>query len=206
MRDFPYYQQPNGSRDCGTACLCMVYTYFGIDHNFDDIHRSISWFRSCRNNKMVLDALSHGLNTVCVSCNSLENTIHFCFEHKLEVIVLTHPNINSNEGHFRVVADIDKYSAFLHDPNKGSRNGRYVRVRFQKLKELARTYGKNDEILASNTLIILGKKDNNNVSVSLLSSTDTSLAFPIFNDLLPFCDYILDPYIDDWIQADTINV
>ena len=200
MGRIPFYPQWKNSRMCGAACLKMLYEYFGIQGDMYQIYRNVSngSDTDCMSAKMIIGALNRGLIACCVSCHSLHETIPFCLDHKIEVITLSHQNKRQPYGHFWVVTGIEGNRLLLNDPQKQTA-GENVKERFETLEEASLNKRIRDSLGAKNTLILIGHPRDGHVIFNV--TPESGKNFPVFMDVVPFCENVLNPVIDRWIPA-----
>lgn len=197
MRVLPFYQQPEGTRACGAACLCMVYKQLGLDCDLMEIFRDVAEpfgpELSCRCNKMILNALSHGLIAYCVSCNDLKHAIQTFLDFGYEVIALIHPRDTSLAGHFITVSYMDGDKIYFNDPEKRKSAGLNSSMRSLIFARRAKNLGREDEITTSNTLLLFRKGPPPDMDLD-----PNAKLFPIDRRIAGEISWILDPYSDKW--------
>lgn len=198
MRTLPYHQQPIKSRQCGAACLCMLYDYFGIPSDQNEIFADISINNSCRCNLMVQNITKHGLIASCISCKSLEHDIPFLLREGLEIILLHHSSPSSIAGHFSLVSYTEGDKIFVNDPRVGAADGINRRYYFKSLSRLTKWAGPSDEMGASNTMIVVSSP---NGPAKISAAMVHNERFWLFPSTLEVANLILLPSSDEWTSV-----
>ena len=122
----PYERQTDAgsNRDCGAACLSMVYRSLGKKVEQAEIWPAIAkqnHFGSIASTThlMAKDALNRGFSAVAFqACHPLQ-ALRLCCEAGVRTILnhrLTH---DSPQGHYTVLVDVDLRDVVLHDPLYG---------------------------------------------------------------------------------------
>lgn len=111
-------------RDCGAACLSVVYKSFGKNVPQADI-----WPMIARRNRfgsmastthlMALHALDQGLSAVIVQARHPLQVLRRCREAGIRAILNHRPQLDAANGHYTVMADIDDRSVLILDPSLG---------------------------------------------------------------------------------------
>jgi hypothetical protein len=122
----PYEKQsdPQTLRDCGAACLSMVYKSFGVD-----ISPSQIWPLVAKPNRfgsvastthlMALHALKQGLSAIAIQARHPIQVLRLCQENGIRAILNHRPHPGAVNGHFTVLLDIDDKYVVLNDPALG---------------------------------------------------------------------------------------
>ena len=119
----PYERQsdPRTNRDCGAACLSMVYRSFG-----KDVARAQIWQAVGKQNRfgslastthlMAQDALRRGFAAVAIQTRHPLQALKLCRESGIRAILNHRLKNDAPTGHYSVLVDIDDRSVVLHDP------------------------------------------------------------------------------------------
>jgi hypothetical protein len=122
----PFERQSDapGVRDCGAACLSMVYGSFGKPAPRAEIWPNISGRNragsvSSLTHRMVSDAIGRGFAALAVQARHPLQVLKSCHDSGVRTILnhrLTH---DSGVGHYTVLAGLDQSTVLLHDPFYG---------------------------------------------------------------------------------------
>jgi hypothetical protein len=145
----PYEKQSDAqtNRDCGAACLSMVYRSLG-----QEVAQAEIWPAIAKENRfgsiastthlMAKDALSRGFAAVAFQARYPLQTLRVCRESDTRAILNHRLNPDSPTGHYTVLVDIDEKDVVLHDPFYGPSR----RVPHAELLELWQPRFPNSEI------------------------------------------------------------
>ena len=148
----PYEKQSDAqtNRDCGAACLSMVYKSFG-----KDIPQSEIWPLIAKQNRfgsvastthlMALHAIGQGLHAVVIQARHPVQVLRLCREAGVRAILNQRPHAGVSTGHYTVLVDVDQTSVVLHDPSLGSSR----RMSYADLVQLWQPQWANSEILGN---------------------------------------------------------
>lgn len=111
-------------RDCGAACLRMVYGSFGKDVAQAEIWEAIAGPNragtiSSTTYRMTKDALARGLHAIAFQARHPLQALRLCRDSGARVILNQRPTAESSGGHYSVMVDIDDQEIVLHDPFYG---------------------------------------------------------------------------------------
>ena len=198
IRDYPYVHQakPNS---CGAACLLMVYKYFGLNELTEqEVFSSVvgsnsagSFFPHCRTYRMVADAISRGFAATGFFSIATKDTILFCRDAKIELILLVRLR-NTGCGHFGVVSNATNGQIYLLDPNATIKP---IHIPFNQLDDRMATTGlRDDEIKISGTMVAIARHDD--VTTSEVLCPGCKCLVPVIDKLLDFNEQIVCPYCD----------
>jgi len=119
----PYERQsdPRTNRDCGAACLSMVYRCFGKDVAPAQIWPAIGKQNpfgsfASTTHLMAQDALRRGFAAVAVQTRHPLQALKLCRDSGIRVILNHRLKSDVPTGHYSVLVDIDDRSVVLHDP------------------------------------------------------------------------------------------
>ena len=122
----PYERQTGtqANRDCGAACLSMVYRSLGKKSSQDEIWPAIAKqnrFGSIASTThlMTMDALSRGFAAVAFQARDPLQALRLCCESGTRAILNHRLDPGSAAGHYTVLVNIDHRSVVLHDPFHG---------------------------------------------------------------------------------------
>lgn len=153
----PYERQadPQTSRMCGAACLCMVYRSFGKEVPQSEIWPAISKVNQLGNlasttHLMAQDALNRGLAAVAIQARHPLQALRLCHENGIRAILNHRLQANSAAGHYTVMVDLDSNHVVLHDPSLGPSR----RISQAELLALWQPHFSNSEIIG-NVLIAI---------------------------------------------------
>ncbi len=122
----PYESQsdPQTRRDCGAACLSMVYRSLG-----KEVAPAEIWPAIAKENRygsiastthlMAKDALSRGFAAVAFQASHPLEALRLCCESGARAILNHRPAPDSPAGHYTVLVDVDARDVVLHDPFYG---------------------------------------------------------------------------------------
>ena len=122
----PYDRQTDTQtrRDCGAACLSMVYRSLGKEVTTAEI-----WPKIAKKNNfgsiastthlMVKDAMSRDLAAVAFVTRHPLQTLRHCCESGTRAILNHRQTADSPAGHYTVLVDVDARDVVLHDPMSG---------------------------------------------------------------------------------------
>ena len=115
---------PQGARDCGAACLSMVYRSLGKDVTPAEIWPRIAKENHLRSlasttHLMVQDALNRGFAAVAFQARDPLLSLRRCHEAGIHAILNYRLRPDVPTGHYGVLAGIDSKNVVLHDPSFG---------------------------------------------------------------------------------------
>ena len=121
---FESQSDPQNRRDCGAACLSMVYRSFGKTVTPVEIWPAIAKENrfgsiSSTTHLMAKDALSRGFAAVAFQASSPLQALRLCNEPGIRAILNHRPQSDATNGHYTVMADIDDRSVLILDPSLG---------------------------------------------------------------------------------------
>ena len=144
---FELQSDPQARRDCGAACLRMVYSSFG-----QDIPQAEIWPLIAKENRfgsvastthlMAKDALSRGFDAVVFQARHPLQALRLCGEPGTRAILNHRPTHESPTGHYSVLVEMNDQDVVLHDPFYGPSR----RVPHADLLELWKPLPPNSEI------------------------------------------------------------
>ena len=148
--DVPYVKQSDAgdARNCGAACLSMVYRSFGVEMPAEEIWPSIakvnaSGSLASTTHLMTQHALGQGLTAVAIQARHPIHALRLCREAGLRAILNHRAHANSPAGHYSVFVDIDSRTVTLHDPSIGPAR----RMSHNELLDLWQPRFRNSEIV-----------------------------------------------------------
>ena len=122
----PYERQSDSQtdRNCGAACLRMVYRSLGKDVPLAQIWPAVrkqnqSGSFSSTTHLMVRDALSRGFAAVAIQARHPLQVLRLCRDSGFRAILNHRPKNDATAGHYSVLVDIDEKNVVLHDPLYG---------------------------------------------------------------------------------------
>jgi hypothetical protein len=144
---FEAQPDPQARRDCGAACLRMVYGSFGKDIPQAEIWEAIAAPNragtiSSTTYRMTKDALTRGFSAIAFQARHPLQALRLCRDGGARVILNQRPTAESSDGHYSVMVDIGEEEIVLHDPFFGPSR----RVPAADLLELWRPAPVNSEI------------------------------------------------------------
>lgn len=118
IRRVPYFKQ-RASYTCGPASIKMVFRFFGLKLNDEELVRSLKATKSNGTRHMALINLARKKGFYCfVHENSSLNTIKHFVDIDLPVII-NYIEPSEDEGHYAVVTGYKKGRLIIHDPWNG---------------------------------------------------------------------------------------
>ena len=153
----PYEKQSEEQtrRDCGAACLSMVYRSFG-----KAIPQDAIWPLIAKQNRfgsiastthlMALHAIGQGLSAVAFQARHPLQVLRLCCDAGILAILNQRPRAEVSTGHYTVLADLDDKYVVLHDPALGQSR----RMPHAELMQLWQPQSSPSEILG-NVLIAI---------------------------------------------------
>jgi len=203
-RELPHTQQTPNSKECGAACLSMLFKEYGIDvrlkkiwenvkgHNPNQVRRGRE---HCRLNRMLLYAEENGFHAVGVSANNLAALLSICKEKRLEVILL-HKETPRKEGHFSLFSDLEGDSVFVNNPLYTARQGKNKRVFINNLELLMA--GDRFDITRDNTVLVFATtKSDAVISQAVCASCNRKIT--LIEEIHSLISAIVCPHEDSWI-------
>ncbi|HEV2446627.1 MAG TPA: cysteine peptidase family C39 domain-containing protein [Candidatus Sulfopaludibacter sp.] len=121
---FEAQSDPQARRDCGAACLSMVYRSFGKQVPRDEIWAAIarpnrSGSVASTTHLMVRDALARGFAAVAIQARHPLQALRLCCDSGVRAILNLRLAHDSADGHYTVLVDMDDRDVILHDPFRG---------------------------------------------------------------------------------------
>lgn len=121
---FEAQPDPQARRDCGAACLRMVYGSFGKDIPQEEIWQAIASPNragtvSSTTYRMTKDALARGFHAVAFQARHPLQALRLARDCGARVILNQRPTAASSGGHYSVLVDIGEQEIVLHDPFYG---------------------------------------------------------------------------------------
>jgi hypothetical protein len=152
---FESQSDPQNRRDCGAACLSMVYRSLGKEVAPAEIWPAIAKENTygsiaSTTHLMAKDALSRGFSAVAFQASHPLEALRHCRESGTRAILNHRPTSDSPAGHYSVLVDVDARDVVLHDPFYGPAR----RMPHAELLELWRPLPRISEI-AGYTLIAI---------------------------------------------------
>lgn len=145
----PYESQTDTqtNRDCGAACLSMVYRSFGKEVSREELWLAIAELNrfgsvSSTTHLMVREALTRGFAAVAVQARYPLQALRVCRDAGIRAILNHRFSPESPAGHYTVLVDIDENSVVVHDPFFGPSR----RLSHAELLELWQPFFSNSEI------------------------------------------------------------
>lgn len=144
---FEAQPDPQARRDCGAACLRMVYRSFGKDIPQAEIWEAIAGPDpagriSSTTYRMTKDALTRGFHAIAFQARHPLQALRLCRDCDARVILNHRPTAESSSGHYSVMVDLGDQEIVVHDPFFGPSR----RVPSAELLELWRPAAMNSEI------------------------------------------------------------
>lgn len=144
---FESQSDPQIRRDCGAACLSMVYRSFGKTVTPAEIWPAIAQENrfgivSSTTHLMAKDALDRGFSAVAFQASSPLQALRLCNESGIRAIPNHRPSADSPAGHYTVLVDVEARDVVLHDPFYGPSR----RIPHAELMELWHPSFANSEI------------------------------------------------------------
>lgn len=121
---FESQSDPETRRDCGAACLSMVYRSFGKQVPPSEIWPGIAKPNrfgsvSSTTHLMAQDALNRGLAAVAIQARHPLQALRLCREFGIRAILNHRIRRDAPTGHYTVLADLDGKDVVLRDPFTG---------------------------------------------------------------------------------------
>jgi hypothetical protein len=112
------------SRQCGAACLSLIYKSFGKEIPQPEIWPQIAkpnrfGVMSSTTHLMALHALGRGLNAVAIQARHPIQVLRLCQEHRIRAILNQRSREDVSTGHYTLLVDVDDKSVVLKDPALG---------------------------------------------------------------------------------------
>lgn len=204
LRVLPHFRQSDKKRNCGAACMAMLFKHYGMHGKMSDITDKISQTLpsgslSCRNYLMIQYALQKGLNCSVVSAKDPRTFIPFCLESGIELFISYHANLPEDAGHFVLVSSASPDGVFFNDPQQNPPAGINVYMPYDDLLTRMKYLGPDDEITRDNVMVLFAKQS---APVSVLTVKTNGHEFPIFENTLDKIHAFVDPYVNDWLSVE----
>lgn len=121
---FERQSDPQTRRDCGAACLSMVYGSFGRNVPPIEIWPAISKPNhfgavSSTTHLMAQDALNRGFCAVAIQARHPLQALRVCRDSAIRAILNLRPTDDSPAGHYAVLVEVEDHHVVLHDPFYG---------------------------------------------------------------------------------------
>lgn len=206
LRVLPHFRQSDKKRNCGAACMAMLFKHYGMRGKVSDITDKISQtlpsgFPSCRNHLMIQYALQNGLNCSVVSAKDPRTFIPFCLESGIELFISYHANLPETAGHFALVASTSPDGIFFNDPQLDPPAGINVHMTYDELLARMKYLGSDDEITQNNVMVLFAKR---NAPIPVLTIKTNGNEFPIFENTLDKIQKFVDPFANCWRSSDVL--
>lgn len=159
-REIQHVRQSDKERNCGAACLAMVYQMYGKSNELQDITKNVMKIssngkRNCRNFLMLRDATEMGFLSYVVSAKDIREFIPFCLELGMEIIINYHPTERTMAGHFSLVSYVDSKFVYVNDPGQDAPIGINFPIYWGKLEKRMLSGTSLSEFYANNTMLVL---------------------------------------------------
>lgn len=205
-KKFPHFRQSDKKRNCGAACMTMLFHHYKMRRKLLEITNQISeitpkGYPSCRNYRIVQYALKSGLNCSAVTAKDPKTFIPYCLESGIDVFILYHKHLPAPYGHFSLVTNLASDGIFINDPELDAPDGINCYMSYDELCNKMEYLGSDDEITRSNVMILFSKKGSG-VPVQSVKSRDE---YPLFSGTLDKINEFLDPYSDQWISVERLS-
>jgi hypothetical protein len=122
----PYERQNHaeGTRQCGAACLSMVYRSFDKVVPQLEIWRAIARVdrfggMGARTHLMAQDALGRGFQAMAVQTSQPITALRKCCDSGVRVILNHSLEAGKPAGHYSVLLSVDEKNVYVHDPQAG---------------------------------------------------------------------------------------
>lgn len=203
----PHVRQSDKSRNCGAACLLMLFQKYNTKGTLKDITQAVSitmpgGIPSCRNNLLVLHALSKKFDCCCVSATTVRDFIDICKKEKLDVILSYNPSNGKPYGHMVLVTGSDNTGVFVNDPQID--NGKNVKIEYSDLERRMMHIDGSNELVKDNTCIVLSPTKSGHrleeISCTLMDAPHQVQFFHVLSDHI---SAVLDPLCIDWYTRNT---
>lgn len=212
IKKIQHVRQSDKDRNCGAACLSMLFRYYRKTGTMTEITDHISRTldngnKSCRTSLMIKYAESKGFLCCSVSVRNVRETIARCFENNIDVIVSYHPSQDTPWGHFSVVTGYDEDAVYVNDPAKDASEGANRKIAFAELEKLMAPGPDRREINRKNTVIMLADKKTDPELVELPSIVKISSPVYVFSCIFDEVLAYVDPNPEDgaWVQVSRVN-
>jgi ABC-type bacteriocin/lantibiotic exporter with double-glycine peptidase domain len=204
-RKLPHFRQSDASRNCGAACLAMLYQFYRKKGSISEITDAVtgttsSGMPTCMLNLMIQDAWKKGFQCCGVSTKDLRTFIPTCLALGLEVIIAYHPVEGKPDSHFVVVSCCDDENVYVNDPSKTVAEGVNVPMSFDFLVARMKADTRREHIIVDNMMILLSPPHARQevVEIDYKSNTE-ALKIPIFKEIYTQVEAISDPYHALWL-------
>jgi len=211
IRTLPHKRQSDKCRNCGAACLAMIFEYYKKPGKIKEITNSISDVfnnaPSCRNYLMVRYASDRGFPCCVVSAKDIRTFIPFCLNQGYELIISYHthpPEADSSRrrlGHMAVVVGVGGENVYVNDPEKDKPDGLCAPLAFEFLESRMKTRGGDDEITGDNVVMVLSPlKANRAKAILRVPEDNDSHEVFVFEDLRDMVNFVLDANKNRWVK------
>ena len=203
-RILPHRRQSDRGRNCGAACLAMLFEHYKIrPSNLKEITSQVSAPGKdgqplCFNSLIVQYAQKRGVHCSVVSARDPRTFIPYCLEQGLELFVNYHPTLGNPIAHYSLVSYVSGDKVYLNDPQLDAPLGVNHEVSLDALCQGLQKTGPNDTLGISDTILVFAKEDSN-VSVRYIYDGDNR--FPVFECIGDRAVCVLDPFSDCWIEV-----
>ena len=160
MVEMPFERQndPLSNRLCGPAALCMVYRSFGITCTQAELVSKVTRMgptgsMGSRSYLLAKDAIGRGLQALVVRVKDPIHALEMCRQPSLRAILNHRPSLESPNGHFTVLVDIEGDVVVVHDPLRGPN----TRILQSDLLKLWRPPPAGASEITGNVLIVLSQ-------------------------------------------------
>lgn len=203
-RVLPHRRQSDRGRNCGAACLAMLFEHYKIrPSNLREITSQVSAPGQdgqplCFNSLIAQYAQKRGVHCSVVSARDPRTFIPFCLEQGFELFVNYHPDPKKPLAHYSFVSYVADDKIYLNDPQLDASLGINHEVSLDTLCQGLQKMGHNDELGISDTILVFAKEDSN-VSVRYIDNGDNR--FPFFECIGNRAVCVLDPFSDCWLEV-----
>lgn len=205
LRVVQHVRQSDAKRNCGAACISMIFRHYNKRGKMDDITNEISikvnGNAACGITKMVNFINSKGFKCCAVAVKNVKETIRACRANNIEVIVSYHEPADNSGGHFSLVADLDDENVYLNDPSKKSDSANpHVKISFAELEERMRVGdSSNGEMIIDGTCILVSSKTDARMNRAESPSKSGEIIVTEYFDVISeFVGAVLVAEVDKW--------
>lgn len=203
-RVLPHRRQSDRGRNCGAACLAMLFEHYKIrPSNLKDITSQVSapgkdGLPLCFNSLIVQYAQKRGVHCSVVSARDPRTFIPYCLEQGLELFVNYHPILGSPIAHYSLVSYVSGDKVYLNDPQLDAPLGVNHEVSLDALCQGLQMNGPNDTLGRSDTFLVFAKSDS---GIPVRFIYDGNNKFPVFECIIDKTCWLLDPFADRWVAV-----
>lgn len=208
-RVLPHRRQSDKKRNCGAACISMLFEHYRI------FNKKMSKITECVNtinsngeeygsNSLILKyILDQKLFGAVISAKDPKEFISFCLANDIGLIASYHPDFDSWAGHFVVVSDMADGFVYFNDPQKDAPFGINCKMSINELHaRMQPLYGNDDEIKCPNVFIVLSPI-RPELKIENTGANDRPLpSLEFFKDKI---NAFVNPYTDTWINISELT-